>query len=844
MEEQLQLVRGVSPMEVQRFETLFKLFDEDGSGSISIRELADLMPRLGIFPSEEELHELFEATDADQSGDVDFSEFLSLMARQREENQLALLGRNRDSFLRLRQASFIPQRIAPDGILCSIWEAAILSAILFYLIVISLEDFVPSWEVPVEFKIIPSILFIVDILLRCFVISFVSHNELMISQQPQMVKAYLSSRLFIADVLAALPFDLLLHNYKATRMVIQHLRLAKVSRVPSMFPVIGRELITPSYTYFHFSFFPMMKLSFWAIFVVHSLTTIWLALKGDENYIDALYFVMYTITTTGYGDIGVDTQGQKVFAVVLFCCATLISGLVVGKLVKVSEQADLVSDTQTKMLETLAVMEHLCIPKDFAEEILAQQYHRLRNSFSIYSDAIDNLPQAMRDRMMLYARMKVVTHVPMFMGIHEICLAKLAQALVSVVVPPDEYIIIAGEEGIEMYFLFHGACDVWLANGTWIAYVKRGGVFGEIALLKKTRRAASIISLTYCQLFRLDKTSFDTISFEFPELYENVQAVAEKRVKHPEKKKESIKKESSDSMSETSECDNDFEEQKMEYEPQQPRRRKSTVKSVKAKYTKQRVETSPDGDANDNNDPRGLIKLNSGSMEGTKKTVTVTEPDPANNPPVPSEAFRDKEEGLVLHGKPARKRAPSKMRKPSSNMNTSLPGSPCSTVHSLMASPHVDQMLAMMEKDINMMKDRMSTLEMGISELLRRVPCKDNEVLQTRQVLVRNKASVRTPAKPLGASKSPPIPETRDFSPKQQVLQHETTLSFDDRPKTPESPRVPHLPKSQSTLHQQLQSIDSPTRRYGLPASGSFSHDVPSPRSNMMKRNLSFNMKQ
>ena len=535
MEEQLQLVRGVSPLEVARFETLFKLFDEDGSGSISVKELADLMPRLGVFHTEEELQELFLATDQDGSGDVDFSEFLNLMASQREENQLNLLVNGRASISRLKVSLKLNNnRISPDGVFCSVLEMVTLSCLLLYCVIISFEWIVIDMEYGWKYRVIPSSIFVMDILLRLSVVALITgdNNDRLVQEQPELMTGYLKSKGFRYDILAALPLDIIFINFYYAKMVLQSFRLVKLFRVGDMFPIHGKELLTPSYAYMRFQVFPMVRLLFWAILTVHVLSVIWIGLDPEYgDYVDAIYFVMYTLSSTGYGDVTVRTAPQKLYCVALFCVATIVTGLIVGKLVKLSEQADLRSDTQTKMLETLAVMQHMCIPEDFAQEILAQQYHRLQNSFSIYSATIDNLPQAMRDRMLLYARMKVVCHVPMFSGSQEICLAKLAQALVSVVVPPDEYVIIAGEEGMEMYFLFHGTCDVIGETGTWLAFIKRGGVFGEIALLSATRRAASVKSLTYCQLFRLDKGSFDDISYQFPELRDAVAAVAQSRTK-------------------------------------------------------------------------------------------------------------------------------------------------------------------------------------------------------------------------------------------------------------------------------------------------------------------------
>eukprot|EP01061_Rhynchopus_euleeides_P021883 TRINITY_DN3570_c0_g1_i9.p1 TRINITY_DN3570_c0_g1~~TRINITY_DN3570_c0_g1_i9.p1 ORF type:complete len:376 (+),score=85.31 TRINITY_DN3570_c0_g1_i9:145-1128(+) len=280
--------------------------------------------------------------------------------------------------------------------------------------------------------------------------------------------------------------------------------------MPYLFQMTNTEVINPIYTWFYFYVVPLLKITFWTILGVHNLAILWIYISRPNRtvrYIDAMFFSTYTLTTAGYGgaEANVESSGQKVYCIFLFCCAGVVSGLIVGKIVQYSQQADLQTDANKRMLETLAALNHLTIPREFKEEVLAFQLHRLKHSNSLFNEAISGLPQVMQERMALYARMKIVRQVPIFDEAQEICVAKLAQSLVNVFVPPEEYIVIAGEEGEEMFFLFHGMCGVSLADGKWVATIKRGGVFGEMALLEQTRRSASIKSLTYCHLFRLDK---------------------------------------------------------------------------------------------------------------------------------------------------------------------------------------------------------------------------------------------------------------------------------------------------------------------------------------------------
>ncbi|XP_036697287.1 myosin light chain 1/3, skeletal muscle isoform-like [Balaenoptera musculus] len=68
--------------QVAEFKEAFSLFDEDGDGAISTRELGTVLRSLGQNPTEAELRDLVGELDRDGSSTVGFPEFLGLMARK------------------------------------------------------------------------------------------------------------------------------------------------------------------------------------------------------------------------------------------------------------------------------------------------------------------------------------------------------------------------------------------------------------------------------------------------------------------------------------------------------------------------------------------------------------------------------------------------------------------------------------------------------------------------------------------------------------------------------------------------------------------------------------------
>merc|ERR1719246_119671 len=71
--------------QIAEFKEAFSLFDKDGDGTITTKELGTVMRSLGQNPTEAELQDMINEVDADGNGTIDFPVFLSLMARKMKD---------------------------------------------------------------------------------------------------------------------------------------------------------------------------------------------------------------------------------------------------------------------------------------------------------------------------------------------------------------------------------------------------------------------------------------------------------------------------------------------------------------------------------------------------------------------------------------------------------------------------------------------------------------------------------------------------------------------------------------------------------------------------------------
>lgn len=81
----LNIIDNLTEEQIAEFKEAFQIFDKDGDGSITTKELGTVMRSLGQNPSDEEIRQMIEEVDEDKSETIDFKEFLGLMAKKMKE---------------------------------------------------------------------------------------------------------------------------------------------------------------------------------------------------------------------------------------------------------------------------------------------------------------------------------------------------------------------------------------------------------------------------------------------------------------------------------------------------------------------------------------------------------------------------------------------------------------------------------------------------------------------------------------------------------------------------------------------------------------------------------------
>eukprot|EP01062_Namystynia_karyoxenos_P033114 TRINITY_DN24377_c0_g1_i1.p1 TRINITY_DN24377_c0_g1~~TRINITY_DN24377_c0_g1_i1.p1 ORF type:complete len:1536 (+),score=449.81 TRINITY_DN24377_c0_g1_i1:100-4608(+) len=527
----------LTELEVQQYERMFRTFDKDGSGTIDTDELREVMNCLGVRVSDDELRELQMTVDTNNSGEIEFDEFLVLMKQYKESCRFRVLNKNEFAAQHIRSATR-SKKVLPDAPWKWGWDGTLMLVTLYWTITVLYRDArrFPMWPWRLTVEWLLSAFLVSDIALTFNTARPHPRRQSTVETTRELALLYLASWHLPCDLLAAVPLDLLLHaaGYEQGAQVVAHLRLLRLLRVQSLFRIMPRGTMPPAYVRFHFHYVPLFRSFFWWVIMVHVLTCVRLLQtdEDDQDYVHAIYWVLYTITSVGYGDIEVTTHFQRIFACLLFILGLIVNGIMIGKLTVAIQKGDVESERMERMRETLAIIEHFDVPEVLQEEILAFQYHILNNSLSTsYSEVIVGLPQTLKDNLGMYMRIKFISSVGLFAEAQEECKVALAQSLQNLLTAPEELILVAGDPADEMFFMAHGFADMISQSGRYMCTVRKGNNFGEEALATRVTsfRTYSVKALTYCELFVLANGDFLDILRRYPSFRMAVADEMEKR---------------------------------------------------------------------------------------------------------------------------------------------------------------------------------------------------------------------------------------------------------------------------------------------------------------------------
>uniref|UniRef100_A0A8C6PE91 Potassium voltage-gated channel subfamily H member 7 n=1 Tax=Nothobranchius furzeri TaxID=105023 RepID=A0A8C6PE91_NOTFU len=391
------------------------------------------------------------------------------------------------------------------------------------------------------------IMFIIDILIN-FRTTYVNHNEEVVSN-PAKIAIHYFKGWFLIDMVAAIPFDLLIFGSgsdETTTLIgllktARLLRLVRVARKLDRYSEYGAAVL-------------MLLMCIFAL-IAHWLACIWYAIGNVEKpylqhkigwldnlavsigkrynysdpssgpsikdkYVTALYFTFSSLTSVGFGNVSPNTNSEKIFSICVMLIGSLMYASIFGNVSAIIQR--LYSGTARYHAQMLRVKEFIRfhqIPNPLRQRL--EEY--FQHSWT-YTNGIDmntvlkGFPECLQADICLHLNRNLLHNCKAFQGATKGCLRALAMRFRTTHAPPGDTLVHSGDVLTALYFLSRGSIEI-LKDDTVVAILGKNDIFGEMIHLyaKSGKSNADVRALSYCDLSTIQREDLLEVLDMYPE---------------------------------------------------------------------------------------------------------------------------------------------------------------------------------------------------------------------------------------------------------------------------------------------------------------------------------------
>ncbi|TPX74851.1 hypothetical protein CcCBS67573_g03884 [Chytriomyces confervae] len=173
------------------------------------------------------------------------------------------------------------------------------------------------------------------------------------------------------------------------------------------------------------------------------------------------------------------------------------------------------------------------LSKETEARLLMYYETRYRGKFFEENALLSTLNDALKAEILLQNTRRLIVNVPFLKraagdGRDELFMGRIAAALRSINYIPGDYVTKQGDSGSDMYFIMNGKAEVYV-NERHAVTLGAGAYFGEVGLIKKALRTATVQAVLPSLMYRLTYLDFHKILDDFTDMRIRIDMLAEER---------------------------------------------------------------------------------------------------------------------------------------------------------------------------------------------------------------------------------------------------------------------------------------------------------------------------
>ncbi|NP_001036187.2 potassium voltage-gated channel subfamily H member 2a [Danio rerio] len=396
--------------------------------------------------------------------------------------------------------------------------------------------------------LIVDIMFVVDIVIN-FRTTYVNSNDEVVSQ-PGRIAVHYFKGWFLIDMVAAIPFDLLIYRSEeetttSTTLIgllktARLLRLVRVARKLDRYSEYGAAVLFLLMCTF-------ALIAHWLACIWYAIGNVersgpsrigWLNSLGDQlgkpynssvrgsgpsikdKYVTALYFTFSSLTSVGFGNVSPNTNSEKIFSICVMLIGALMYASIFGNVSAIIQR--LYSGTaryHTQMLRVREFIRFHQIPNPLRQRLEEYFQHAWSYTNGIDMNAVlKGFPECLQADICLHLNRTLLQSCKAFKGSSKGCLRALAMKFKTTHAPPGDTLVHAGDVISALYFISRGSIEI-LKGDVVVAILGKNDIFGEPinSYARPGKSSADVRALTYCDLHKIHRDDVLEVLEMYPE---------------------------------------------------------------------------------------------------------------------------------------------------------------------------------------------------------------------------------------------------------------------------------------------------------------------------------------
>ncbi|KAL7753044.1 hypothetical protein RI367_001495 [Sorochytrium milnesiophthora] len=376
----------------------------------------------------------------------------------------------------------------------------------------------------------------------------------------EMALHYIKSYEFSFDVVANIPYDLVALAWARQPNAAYFLSVTRLPKLMRTFKLVW---------WFHKeekrlsaqAVFQMYKFAIYITLITHWCTCIWYAMAcpdaclaaswvGQQDqlgntdrlsmYDYSLYWVVMSMTTTGYGDVHATNDVERVWSIVCMIVGVFLYGYVSGTIASSLSNLD---SRRVGYRQKLDAIKHYMTDQDMDKAMQRRvtdwyEYTWERNQGIDVINVFNDLPSTFRAEVAMSLNEDILDKVTIFDKTSFGFRRMLSLAMRINFFTSDTYIVHNGEMSKEMFFVVQGRVDIMNEDESKaLSSMVEGSYFGEFMLVLDQLCDASAIAMCNCDIYVLTKEDYQAACDSYPADAALVQAATREALKkHTEKR--------------------------------------------------------------------------------------------------------------------------------------------------------------------------------------------------------------------------------------------------------------------------------------------------------------------